>query len=89
MARSDDIVKGVAIGIGIVVMTPLVLAALAPIAKPVARSALKTGVRVYEKGRESLELFNETIDDVIAEVEEEMAEAHDSDDNGETEESTR
>ena len=73
MTRSDDLFKGVAIGVGLVVLTPLVIATLAPVVKPVMRSALKAGIRTYEKGRENLELFNETVDDIIAEVEDEMS----------------
>ena len=73
--KHKDLAKGVAIGIGVAVMTPLVIAALAPVVKPVARSALKAGVRIYEKGREQLEVINETLEDVTAEVEEEMMDA--------------
>ena len=76
MARSEDIYRGLAIGIGVAIATPLLIASLAPVLKPVARSALKAGIRTYEKGRESVELFNETLDDLVAEVEEEMGEAH-------------
>ncbi|MCB1755106.1 MAG: DUF5132 domain-containing protein [Gammaproteobacteria bacterium] len=75
MIRGNDVFKGVAIGVGVAVMTPLVIAALAPVLKPVARSALKAGIRSYEKARESIEVFNESMDDIIAEVEEEMTSA--------------
>jgi len=75
MIRSDDLMKGVAIGLGVAVLTPMIIAALTPVAKPIVRSALKAGIRSYEKGRESLELFNEAVDDIMAEVEEEMTAA--------------
>lgn len=74
--HSKTLIRGVVIGIGVAVMTPLVIAALAPALKPVARSALKAGIRVYEKGRETAEVFSETIEDITAEVEEEMFDAH-------------
>ena len=67
--------KGLAIGLGVAILTPLVIAALAPVLQPVARSALKAGIRVYEMGRENLELLGETVDDVVAEVHEEMHDA--------------
>ncbi len=74
--QSKILLRGVAIGIGVAVLTPLVIAALAPALKPVARSALKAGIRVDEKGRETVEVFGETIEDITAEVEEEMFDAH-------------
>ncbi len=76
MLRNDDLVRGVAIGVGIAVLVPLAIVTLAPIVKPLARSAMKAGIRAYEKGRESLEEFGETVDDIIAEVEEEMIDEH-------------
>lgn len=78
MVRNDDLLKGVAIGIGVVVLVPLAIAALAPVVKPLARSAMKAGIRVYEKGRESLEEFGETVDDIVAEVEDEMVDTHEA-----------
>jgi len=80
MARSDDLLKGVSIGLGAAVLVPLVVSALAPVLKPLARSALRAGVLVYEKGREAFETFGETVEDVVAEVREELLEAHEADD---------
>ena len=74
--RNDDLIKGVAIGLGVVLVAPVVIAALAPVVKPIARSALKAGVMSYEKGRETLEEISETVDDVVAEVEEELFDSH-------------
>ena len=71
MARNDDLLKGVAIGLGAVVVVPVVIAALAPVVRPMARSALKAGIWAYERGREKVEEFGETVDDIVAEVEEE------------------
>jgi hypothetical protein len=75
MARNDDLLKGVAIGIGAAIMVPVVIAALAPVVKPLARSAMKGGILAYEKLRESFEEFGETVEDMVAEVEEEMIDA--------------
>jgi len=76
--QNNDLFRGVALGIGVAVLTPLVIAALAPALKPVARSALKAGIRVYEKGRETVEIVGETIEDITAEVEEEMIDAEEA-----------
>ena len=78
MVRNDDLLKGVAIGIGVVVLVPVAIATLAPVVKPLVRSAMKSGIRIYEKGRESLEEFGETMVDIVAEVEEEMIDARDA-----------
>ena len=78
MVRNDDLLKGVAIGIGVAILVPVVIAALAPAVKPLARSAMKAGIRVYEQGREALEGVGETIDDIVAEVEEEMVDAREA-----------
>ena len=75
MGPNNQLMKGLAIGFGVAILTPLVIAALAPVLQPAARSALKAGIRVYEKGRENLELLGETVDDIVAEVHEEMHDA--------------
>jgi hypothetical protein len=72
MIRNDDLLKGVAIGLGAALVVPVVISALAPVVKPLARSALKAGVWAYEKGREGLEELSETVDDIVAEVDEEL-----------------
>jgi hypothetical protein len=74
--RSDDLIKGAAIGVGLALLVPVAVAALAPVLKPLARSALRTGVMAYEKGRETLEELGETLEDVKAEVEDELAGQH-------------
>ena len=78
MVRNDDLLKGVAVGIGAAILVPIVIAALAPVVKPLARSAMKNGIRAYEKLRETVEEFGETVEDMVAEVEEEMVTAHES-----------
>jgi len=78
MVRNDDLLKGVAIGIGVAILVPVAIAALAPALKPLARSAMKAGIRVYEQGREALEGVGEAIDDIVAEVEEEMVDAREA-----------
>jgi hypothetical protein len=75
MVRNDDLLKGVAIGIGAAILVPVAIAALAPVVKPLARSAMKSGILAYEKLRESVEAFGETVEDMVAEVEEEMIDA--------------
>jgi hypothetical protein len=77
MAQLNDLLKNptvrnTAIGIGVAVLVPVVAKALAPLVRPAARSAVKIGVVAYEKGREAFAEFGEIVDDMIAEVREEM-----------------
>ena len=51
----NDLMKGVAIGLGIAVLVPAAVVALAPVLRPVARSAMKAGILAYEKTREEKE----------------------------------
>jgi hypothetical protein len=78
MLKNNDLMKGVAIGFGAAILVPVALATLVPVLKPVVRSTLKTGIRVYEKGREAVEELGESFDDLVAEVEEEIMEARES-----------
>ena len=45
---------------------------LARIAKPLTKSVIKTGMTVYEKGRESFAELSETVDDLVAEAKVEL-----------------
>ena len=72
MAETNDITKGVAIGVGLALLVPVALSALAPTLKPAARIALKTGIRAMEKGREMLAETTEMVEDIVAETEQEL-----------------
>jgi hypothetical protein len=82
MAQSDDLLKGIGIGLGLALLVPVAVSALAPVLRPVARSALKTGIWAYEKARESFEELGESFDDIVAEVQEELAQARESGEEG-------
>jgi hypothetical protein len=75
MAQNNDLFRGMAIGAGAAILVPVVIAALVPIVKPLARSAMKTGILAYEKLRESFDELGESVEDMVAEVEEEMIDA--------------
>jgi hypothetical protein len=71
----SDLARGVAIGAGLILLVPLAVVTLAPVARPAMRGALKAGMLAYEKGRETLAEFAETFDDVSAEVQAELRQA--------------
>lgn len=80
---NEEKAKALAIGVGAALLAPLAIGVLATGGRPLLKSALKTGLILYEKGLEHAETLVETLDDLIAETraevdEELMAAATDS-----------
>ncbi|HMK43014.1 MAG TPA: DUF5132 domain-containing protein [Dissulfurispiraceae bacterium] len=69
-----NILTGLAIGIGAAVIAPSVIPVLASAFKPAAKAAIKGGVLLYEKGKESIAEMSEVMEDIIAEAKAELAE---------------
>ena len=65
---------GIAIGIGLALIVPVAITALAPVVRPLARTALRAGTIAYEKAREGVAEISEMTQDIVAEVHEEMRE---------------
>lgn len=85
MAQLHDLLKNptvrnAAIGFGVAILVPIVAKALAPFVRPVARSAVKIGVVTFEKGRETFAEFGEILDDMVAEVREEIRAEYEAED---------
>ena len=81
MALWDDVFKGnvvtgLAIGIGAAVLGPVVLPVIAGAAKPLVKAAIKGGIVLYEKGRETVAEVGEVLEDIVAEAKAEVAEEH-------------
>jgi cytochrome P450 len=77
MAGLDDFFKGnllagLVIGVGAIVMAPIVLPVVAAVSRPLAKSTIKTGVILFEKGREAAAEMTEVIEDLIAEARAEL-----------------
>jgi len=71
----SEAVKVLGINIAVAIMVPIAVNFLAPFVRPVARDVLKTGIRGYEKARRSAAEFGEFVDDLVAEVQDELQEA--------------
>ncbi|HXX82139.1 MAG TPA: DUF5132 domain-containing protein [Thermodesulfovibrionales bacterium] len=71
-----NVVTGLAIGIGAAVLGPAVLPVIAGVAKPVVKAAIKGGIILYEKGKETFAEMGEVIEDLVAEAKSEVEEAH-------------
>lgn len=77
----DDIVKGnvvtgLAIGLGVAILAPVAIPVVATIAKPLAKAAIKGGLILYEKGRETVAEMGEVAEDLLAEAKAELAQAN-------------
>ena len=60
--------KALLIGAGAVIVTPILL----PLLKPVAKSAIKTGVVLYEKTKGTIAEAGEVLGDIVAEAKAEL-----------------
>ena len=66
--------RGIAIGIGVAILAPLVLPTVARAARPLARAAIKSGLLLLEKGRETAAELGEVMEDLVAEAQAEIQE---------------
>jgi hypothetical protein len=67
-------VRNTAIGIGVAVLVPIAVTFLAPYVRPAARSLVKVGLLALEKGKEAAAELGEVVDDLVAEVRDELRE---------------
>lgn len=72
----NNAVTGIAIAAGAALLAPVVLPLLAGVTRPLARTALKSGIIVYEKTRETVAELGEAFDDLVAEARAELAQQH-------------
>ena len=69
------LMTGLAIGIGAAILAPIIIPAVAAVAKPLAKATIKGGVLLYERGKEVVAEAGEVIEDLMAEAKAEIAEA--------------
>lgn len=78
MALLDDVTKnmtsptGLAIGIGTLILAPVVVPAVASLARPLAKAVLSTGISLY---RQTMEPLGQAMTDLVSEARMEMAQA--------------
>ncbi|MBS1212704.1 MAG: hypothetical protein H6R26_1321 [Proteobacteria bacterium] len=72
---NNDLAKGAALGVGAVVVAAAALPAIITVSRPLARAAIKSGLLFLEKGRELMAEAGEGLEDMVAEVKSELAEA--------------
>lgn len=77
MALFDNILEGnvatgLAIGIGLAILGPIVVPRIANVAAPIAKAAIKSGVQLYERGKETIAGIYEITEDIVAEAKAEL-----------------
>jgi hypothetical protein len=77
MAGVDDVFKGsmitaAVVGVGAVLLAPVLMPIFVSLGKPLAKSAIKGGLIVFEKGRETAAELREVFDDLVAESQAEL-----------------
>ena len=72
----NNIVAVLGIGIVAAVLVPIALPVVARAAKPFAKALVKSGIIVYEKGREAVAELGEVMEDVVAEAKAEIEQEH-------------
>ncbi len=80
MAGVDDLFKGnlvtgLAVGVGVAVLAPLLLPVVVAVARPLAKSAIKAGIILYEQGIETVAEVGEVVEDLVAEAKAEIGAA--------------
>ncbi|APO68851.1 hypothetical protein IE4872_CH03251 [Rhizobium gallicum] len=68
--KGGNVVTGLAIGVGAIVLAPLA----APLLRPITRTVLKAGLVAYDQTRVAVAEMNERATDLVAEARAEMAE---------------
>lgn len=80
MALFDDVFEGFGsswvssalVGVGIALVAPIVVPALAAGMRPLAKAVMKGGIMIYDKGAEMVAETGEQLSDLMAEVRSEL-----------------
>lgn len=78
MAIFEDMLKGswgaALVGVGVALVAPTVLPAVGAALRPVAKSAIKGGMLLYDSAKEAIAEASEQVNDMVAEVQAEVEE---------------
>jgi hypothetical protein len=64
----SNIVVGVSAALAVTVLAPVLVPVVLTVGRPIAKSLLKGGLMLYEKGREALAVAGESVEDMMAEI---------------------
>lgn len=71
---ANGMATGVVLGMGLVLLAPALLPVLVRGSRPALKAVVRSGVGVYERGRETFAEVAEELEDMVAEVRAEMFE---------------
>ena len=66
-------VGSLAVGAGVVLLTPVIIPVVGTVLKPVAKAVIKGGLLAYEGAKVSIAETKETLEDLTAEAKSEMS----------------
>jgi hypothetical protein len=76
MALYDNGIKigtGLVIGLGVLILAPVLAPAVAAVVRPMAKASIKSGLILFEKARELISEAKESLEDLAAEAHAELA----------------
>lgn len=68
-----NIVTGLAVGVGALVLGPMIAPTVTAILRPAAKALIKAGIYAYDRGSEALAHLNEHTGDIVAEARSELS----------------
>jgi hypothetical protein len=78
MSMLEDMLKGswgaALVGVGVALVAPTVLPAIGTAFRPLAKSAIKSGILLYDGVKEAIAEASEQVNDMVAEVRAEVEE---------------
>ena len=69
----EDVPSGWVVGIGAIMLAPVVAPVLAKAGKPLVKTAIKRGLRLYEQSKGAIAEAGEVFEDLVAEAQAELA----------------
>lgn len=64
----NNIVAGVGVALAAAILAPIVLPVAGRLGRPLAKSLVRGGMVLYEKGRETMAVAGESVEDIMAEI---------------------
>lgn len=68
----SEILTGVAIAAGAIILAPIVVPVLVGVGRPLVKTVIKTGIVLYERGVETAAEVGEAVEDIVAEARAEL-----------------
>jgi hypothetical protein len=70
---------GIFLGLGALLLAPVLIPIVAGVGKPVAKAAIKGGIALYEKSKGAFAELGEVVEDLVAEAKAEIADSKEKD----------